>query len=93
MVSGLGSQDLPLQMNYIKKRAKDDISRGDVVVTSGLGGIYPPEIPIGRIKNINLHEFESSLILELESIIDYSKLEYLFVVDYTNPLEEEGEDD
>jgi rod shape-determining protein MreC len=93
MVSGLGSQDLPLQMKYIKKRAKDDISRGDVVVTSGLGGIYPPEIPIGRIKNINLHEFESSLILELESIIDYSKLEYLFVVDYTNPLEEEGEDD
>lgn len=81
IISGQGSQDSDLIMKYIKKRARDEINNGDVVVTSGMGGVYPIGIPVARVQTINTHEYESSLLLSLEPIVDFSKLEYVFLLD------------
>lgn len=84
IVSGQGDPNSPLAMKYIKKRAKDEIQYGDRVVTSGLGGIYPKGIEIGRVSKIIFQEYETSLTVELEPSIDFSRLEYVFVIEKGN---------
>lgn len=84
IVSGEGDRNGSLVMKYIKKRAKDEIQYGDRVITSGLGGIYPKGIEIGRISKIIFQEFETSITVELESAIDFSRLEYVFVIEKRN---------
>jgi len=81
IIEGQGSPDLPVRMRFIPKRARDEISRGDLVVSSGMGGIYPPDINVGRISGISYHEYEISMEAELEPLIDFSRLEYVFVIE------------
>jgi rod shape-determining protein MreC len=85
IVEGQGALTLPLLMRSITKRARENMNVGDIVVTSGMGGVYPAGIIIGRISGILFQEYETSIELELESAIDFSRLEYAFV------LEKEGE--
>jgi len=84
IVAGQGDANNPLIMKYIKKRAKDEIQYGDRVVSSGLGGVYPKGIEIGRVSKIIFQEYETSLTVELESAIDFSRLEYVFVIEKSN---------
>jgi rod shape-determining protein MreC len=81
IVEGQGSAELPLVMRFIRKRAMDEISAGDMIVSAGLGGIYPPGLNIGRVSRILYQEYETSMGVELESAIDFSRLEYVFVLD------------
>jgi len=81
IVEGQGSPDLPMRMRFIPKRARDMISQGDLVVSSGMGGVYPPDINIGRISKVSYHEYEISMEAELEPLIDFSRLEYVFVIE------------
>jgi hypothetical protein len=67
-------------MRYVKKIAIDAFGYGDLVVTAGLGGIYPKGINIGRVRIIRARDYETSLELEIEPIIDFSRLEYVFVL-------------
>jgi rod shape-determining protein MreC len=83
-VEGQGNPELPLLMRFIQKRARDEISYGDIVITSGIGGqrgVYAPGITIGRVKRVLYQENEISMELELESAIDFSRLEHVFVID------------
>jgi len=80
LVGGEGKDRGTILMRYVKKTAKDSIEYGDLVVTSGLGGLYPKGINIGRIRDIKAQAYETSLELEIEPIIDFDRLEYLFVV-------------
>jgi len=80
ITEGLGNRDSNLLMRFIPKHAWDEISRGDLVITSGMGGIYPPEISIGRVSAVTRHEHEISMEAEIEPLIDFSRLEYVFVI-------------
>jgi len=82
IVGGRGNSELPLLMRFIRKRARDEINYGDMVVTSGMGGIYPPGINIGRVNRINYQETELSMEVELEPSIDFSRLEYVFIITF-----------
>jgi len=77
---GLGSLETPLIIRYIKKRAKDEIQYGDVVVTSGMQSLYPPGIRIGRVTKLRDLDYLTSLELEMEPIIDFGRIEYVFIV-------------
>ena len=80
IVGGRGNADAPLLMRFIQKRARSEINYGDIVVSSGLGGIYPPGINIGRVNRINYQEAELSMEVELDPTVDFSRLEYVFVL-------------
>ncbi|MCL2320047.1 MAG: rod shape-determining protein MreC [Treponema sp.] len=80
IVGGQGTADVPLLMRFIRKRARDEINIGDMVVSSGMGGVYPPGINIGRVNRINYQETEISMEVELDPTIDFSRLEYVFVI-------------
>ncbi|GHT64200.1 cell shape-determining protein MreC [Spirochaetia bacterium] len=80
IVEGQGSPESPLRMRFIQKRARDDINYGDVIVSNGMGGVYPTGINIGRVSGILYQENEISMEVNLESAIDFSRLEYVFVI-------------
>lgn len=84
LVNGLGNFDQPLILQYIRKRVVDELSFGDIVVTSGENDNYNRDIPIGTISKITILDYNSSLRIELNPIIDFSRLETVFVV---NPKE------
>lgn len=67
-------------MNYVNKSARDRIGYGDIIVTSGMGSIYPRGIYIGRVRSVVVREYETSLELEIEPVVDFSRLEYVFVL-------------
>lgn len=80
LVQGLGSQSQPLQMQYIRKSVMEELNIGDVIVTSGENDNYMRDISIGTITKIKSLDYNSSLIIELMPIIDFSRLENVFVV-------------
>lgn len=88
LATGTGNRDEPLLVKYIKKRASAEIQFGDLVVTSGLQSIYPPDIVVGRVSKLHVIDYLTSLELELEPILDFGKLEYVFIVDQDKPLAE-----
>ena len=81
LVQGKGDISGKLTMSFVKKRAKEEIKFGDLVITSGMSGIYPRGISIGRISGIRSRDYETSLDLELDPVIDFSKLEFVYVLD------------
>ncbi|MBQ1670674.1 MAG: rod shape-determining protein MreC [Treponema sp.] len=83
ITKGSGFSDLPLSMGYIRKSAFSDLHDGDVVVTSGENGNYISNVPVGRISKIKVVDYDNSLDIELEPIVDFPRLENVLVVDQT----------
>ncbi len=80
LVYGLGLEQDFLIMQYVKKHARNEIKYGDLVITSGMQSLYPKGIYIGRVRAIHAKEYEPSLNLDLEPVIDFSRLEFVFVL-------------
>ncbi|MCL2602006.1 MAG: rod shape-determining protein MreC [Treponema sp.] len=80
LVQGRGNPQAPLVMRYITSRALGDLSIGDMVVTSGMGGVYPSGINIGRIVKIHAQETDLSMEVDLQPVVDFFRLEYVFVI-------------
>jgi rod shape-determining protein MreC len=89
IVEGQGNSDQPLLMRFIRGRSRDEISIGELVVSSGLGGVYPPGIRLGRVSRILHQENDTTIEIELASTADFSRLEYVFVIDARRITEEE----
>jgi rod shape-determining protein MreC len=90
LVEGQGRPETPLLMRLIRKWARDEIDFGDIIVTSGIGGLYPAGINIGRVSRILYQEYETSMEVELDASIDFSRLEYVFVIDVEPPPGQES---
>ena len=67
------NKDLP---QLIFMRSTTDVQEGDIVVTSGVGGMFPAGLPIGFISSINGNR------VEVEPMADLSRVEYVRIVDY-----------
>lgn len=80
LVNGNGDPNEPLSMQYIRKRTLDSLHYGDIIVTSGENDNYMRDIPVGTISKITSIDYNSSLNIELTPIIDFSRLEVVFVV-------------
>ena len=80
LVAGRGNNEERLSMSYVKKSAASDLHTGDLIVTAGEGSLYPGDLPIGRIKGFTSKEYQTSLDIELEPVLDFSRLEYLTIL-------------
>ena len=87
LVNGQGTADLPLIMRYVQKRAKDEISIGDRILASGGNDLFPKDSPIGVATGIRVHDYETYLELTVQPIIDFSRLDYVFVLDMSGTNE------
>lgn len=75
ILKGAGEKGYILQ--YVLKSA--DVEVGDHIVTAGIGGIFPPGIPLGRISKIEKKQRGMFQEIEVEPYIDFQKLEYVLL--------------
>jgi len=81
IIEGQGTPDNPLLLRFVPKRARDEINIGDIIVSSGMGGVFPAGLNIGRVISVNVPEYETSLEVEVVPMIDFSRLEYVFLIE------------
>lgn len=65
-------------MNYVTTQSK--ISAGDILTTSGEGGIFPKGIIIGKINEISPNTNGLSLDATVEPAVDFSTVKEVFVI-------------
>jgi rod shape-determining protein MreC len=66
------------RIEYLLK--KDEVAVGDDVVTSGIGGPFPKDLPIGKIILVGKHEVGLYQEAEVEPAVDFSRLEHVLVL-------------
>jgi rod shape-determining protein MreC len=88
IVEGQGNSETPLLMRFVPKRARNDINIGDIIISSGMGGIFPAGVNIGRVSGVNILEYENTLEVDVIPMIDFSKLEYVFVIEVESVIDE-----
>jgi rod shape-determining protein MreC len=74
-----------LRMVMIPQEA--EVRVGDLVFTSGLGGNFPPDIPIGQITSKHQFEFELNQEAEVHSLVDFDTLEFVLVITSFQPID------
>ncbi len=57
-----------------------DVLVGDLVITSGLGGVYPKGLRVGRVRAISDPGAKLLQTAELEPAVDFGRLEQVFVI-------------
>jgi rod shape-determining protein MreC len=83
---GVTAQGLPVcRMEFINVDRRHPVQNGDEVVTSGLGGVFPKNLLIGRLENVQTNE--SGLFAEADVVLaaDLGTLDYVFVVAGLSP--------
>ncbi len=83
IVRGRGEETL--LMEYLPLDAA--INVGDLVLTSGLGGVFPPKILIGQVIAVERHDYDMFQRAEIRPTVNFRRLEQvLILVDFTlNP--------
>jgi len=61
---------------------------GEPVVTSNLSDLFPAGIPVGKISNLQAKEGGLFLNMDVALSVDYSKLEYVYVINNRSALEQ-----
>ena len=68
------------KIRYLDRDA--EIKKGDVVVTSGLGSMFPEGIMVGRVLSVGREIGEDLQYAVLKPEVDLSRVEEVFVVEY-----------
>lgn len=69
-----------LIMRWVDPIAAGDLEAGDLVITSGLRSLYPRGVYVGRTVEQRAGEDRSSIVLIVEPLIDFDRLDYLAVL-------------
>ncbi|HWE29325.1 MAG TPA: rod shape-determining protein MreC [Polyangia bacterium] len=79
VVKGIaGSDRYRTRIEYLER--KDEAAEGDVVVTSGLGGFFPRDLPVGKIVKVDRRGFGLYQDAEVQPVVDFGKLRDVLVV-------------
>ncbi|GIP16917.1 cell shape-determining protein MreC [Paenibacillus montaniterrae] len=68
---------------------EDPMVQGDIVITSGLGNIYPRGLRIGEIESLKVGDFGLTYVAEIKPFANLNKLTEVFVVAAPSYDEEE----
>lgn len=69
-----------LQMLF---RREDNVNAGDLVLTSGRGGVYPQDVPIGKVKEIQMDRSGLLKTAYIDPLINFDALEEVYIVKET----------
>jgi len=56
------------------------VKAGDIIVTSGLGGIYPRDLPIGTVTKVGNEPYDVSLYAEMKPLVDVKTVRDVMVI-------------
>jgi rod shape-determining protein MreC len=74
--AGTGSGPLKLE-NMLRT---EDVENGDLIITSGTDGVYPPGLVVGRVANLEKKEHGMFQAADILPAVDTTKLEEVLVV-------------
>lgn len=79
VVRGLGNDDNYLaEVGYLRR--DDRVKQGDVMVTSGMGGVFPSELLLGTIREVKSTSTGTVQRAEMEPAVDVGKIEEVFII-------------
>jgi rod shape-determining protein MreC len=64
-----------------------EVQEGDVILTSGLGGDYPPDLLVGQLFNLRKRDYELFQQASVQSTVDFSRLEIVLVIMNFKPVD------
>lgn len=73
----VGKNDILPELKFLPLGV--DIKVGDEIITSGIGGVFPVGLPIGKVLSIN------NSTIKVMPAHDLSRLEYVMIADYGLP--------
>lgn len=82
-VSGSISGDLTLEMVNLDA----NVAQGDLVLTSGLGGSFPPDILIGQVLSISKPENSLFQQATIQPVVDFSNLRAVLIITNFKPVD------
>lgn len=84
-----GNIDGTLLMDRISQN--DRVNPGDIVLTSGLGGNFPPKLVIGQVIQVTQHDQDMFQTARIRPTVDFGKLETMLILTSFEPVDFEAE--
>jgi rod shape-determining protein MreC len=79
VLRGLGGDNsYGCKIEYLLR--SEEVHEGDVVVTSGLGGVFPRDLPVGTIRKIEKKEYGMYQDVEVGPAVDFGHLGGVIVI-------------
>jgi len=75
ILKGAGEQGYILQ--YVLKNG--EVAEGDIIVTAGIGGVFPPGITLGTVSKVHSKRRGMFLEIEVKPAVDFARLEFLHI--------------
>ncbi|HIW33701.1 MAG TPA: rod shape-determining protein MreC, partial [Candidatus Paenibacillus intestinavium] len=86
----LTDYDAELERIMMTKIGEDDpITKDDIVITSGLGNIYPRGLQIGTVEILKVGDFGLTYEATIKPFVDLNQLTEVFVVKIPQIIEDE----
>jgi rod shape-determining protein MreC len=63
------------------------IEPGDLVLTSGLGGGYPPDLIVGQIVDVHTRDFDLFQQASIQPVVDFTRLQIVLVIVNFKPVD------
>ena len=63
-----------------------ELSQGELVLTSGLGGKYPSNIPVGQVVSIRRRDFDLFQTATIQASVDFDTLNIVLVITNFQPI-------
>ncbi|MBP5615932.1 MAG: rod shape-determining protein MreC [Alphaproteobacteria bacterium] len=79
-----GNNTGTLNLLYPSSDFNEPLMIGDKVITSGVGGIFPSGLTVGRIIDVSTHE------IKVEAVESLDSLEFVYIVDYHLETPQDG---
>jgi rod shape-determining protein MreC len=67
-----------LSLDYVA--LPEDVAEGDLIVTSGLGGVFPKGLPVGSVRSVVRGGFSMFQTIEIAPAVDFSRIEEVMVL-------------
>jgi len=81
-------KDYNYKTNYLEVEGisnTENVSIGDYVYTSGLGGVFPSGILIGKVSEITTDEYDLAKIINVIPVADFSDINYVAILKRKEP--------
>lgn len=79
-----GQESGELRLNFISVNV--DLKTGDRLITSGLGGQFPPGIVVGMVASVRKRTFDVFQEADVQSAVDFNRLETVLIIyDFEQP--------
>ncbi|MFD1362922.1 rod shape-determining protein MreC [Lentibacillus salinarum] len=95
MIEGYDEESDQLLFRIIEE-SDDDLEEGELVLSSGMGGVFPSGLPIGEVKEVKPDQYGLTRTAFVEPVADMYDLNNVIVVDREESVDtadETGEDE